>query len=73
MEQNLAAKKFTKGKPGKSAPAKLIPSKSPVARQEEKLNQFNLNMCKGFLSNGFVISDAKIVISDVLSVIMTCR
>ena len=35
MEQNLAAKKFTKGKPGKSAPAKLIPSKSPVARQRK--------------------------------------
>ena len=35
MEHNLAAKKFTKGKPGKSAPAKLIPSKSPIARQRK--------------------------------------
>ena len=32
MEQNLAAKKFAKGKPDKSAPAKLIPSKSPGAK-----------------------------------------
>ena len=32
MEQNLAAKKFATGKPGKSAPAKLIPSKSPRAK-----------------------------------------
>ena len=29
MEQNLVAKKFAKGKPGESVPAKLIPSKSP--------------------------------------------
>ena len=35
MEQNLAVKKFTKVKPGKSAPAKLIPSKSPMARQRK--------------------------------------
>ena len=32
MVQNLAAKKFAKGKLGKSAPAKLIPSKSPRAK-----------------------------------------
>ena len=32
MEQNLAAKKFAKGKPGKSSPAKLISSKSPRAK-----------------------------------------
>ena len=35
MEQNLAAKKFAKGKPGKSAPAKLIPSKPPRAKQRK--------------------------------------
>ena len=33
MEQNLAAKKFAKGKPCKSAPANIIPSKSPRANQ----------------------------------------
>ena len=32
MEQNLAAKKFSKAKPGKSAPAKIIPSKLPRAK-----------------------------------------
>ena len=38
MEQNLAAMKFTKGKPGKSAPVKLVPSKSPMARQRKNQN-----------------------------------